>query len=230
MLWILIATLGGQGAGAGPAGLCEVAAARAAQQTGVPEPVLRAIALTETGRSLAGAMRPWPWTTHAADEGRWFDSRAAAEAHVRDLRAGGLRSIDIGCFQINFRWHGDAFASPEAMFDPDANALHAARFLASLQSELGSWEAAAGAYHSRTPALAARYTARFRRHLAALDGSVPHADPPSQARSRPPGPLLHAAASPLTGRGAGASAALGSLVPDAAPRGRLINAGARALQ
>jgi len=221
MLWPLGSAL------ADPAGLCDTAAAEAAAATGVPVLVLQAIALTESGLRRGDRMRPWPWTTNVEGQGRWFDSRAAAAAHVRDQIALGHNGIDIGCFQINHRWHGEAFASPEAMLDPGANALYAARFLAGLHAEFGSWEAAAGAYHSRTPAHAERYTERFRAHLAALQ-SAPE---PAGARTdvaaastralRPSGyPLLQA----------GAPAAPGSVVPLGAARGSLIATGARALQ
>lgn len=215
---VAFATIPGPPAGADPAGLCDAAALRASEATGVPLQVLQAIALTESGRSRGGRMRPWPWTINIAGEGRWFDSRAEAESHVRAQHEAGRRVIDIGCFQVNYRWHGAAFASAEAMFDPAENALYAARFLAGLEAELGSWEAAAGAYHSRTPALAERYRARFRTHLAALDDApLPTADLPRQTTAYP---LLQA----------GAPAGLGSLVPLGAARGSLIVAEAGALR
>ncbi|MGB3148827.1 MAG: transglycosylase SLT domain-containing protein, partial [Paracoccaceae bacterium] len=69
-------------------------------------------------------------------------------------------------------WHGENFQSVAHMFDPTANATYAARFLRDLYAEKGSWEAAAGAYHSRTPAYAERYAARFvrfRQDMVAAD-------------------------------------------------------------
>ena len=56
--------------------------------------------------------------------------------------------------QINYRWHGHAFPSLEAMFDPEWTATYAAQFLRTLYEERGDWSAAAGAYHSLTPELA----------------------------------------------------------------------------
>jgi hypothetical protein len=47
------------------------------------------------------------------------------------------------------------------MLNPIKNAEYAADFLASLHTELGSWEAAAGAYHSRTPKYADPYREKF---------------------------------------------------------------------
>lgn len=158
---------------AGSAQLCDQAGARAARDTGVPFEVLRAISLTETGRKRDGQLQPWPWTVNMEGKGTWFDDRDTALAYVRKHHAGGARSYDVGCFQINYRWHGNAFASVEEMFDPYSNALYAAQFLKRLYAETGSWAKSAGAYHSRTPKYADRYKARFERILARLSGEAP---------------------------------------------------------
>ena len=84
--------------------------------------------------------------------GLWFETEDAARAYVYEHFKRGARSFDVGCFQINYKWHHEAFASIEQMFDPMANALYAARFLGALKAEKGSWVEAAGAYHSRNPA------------------------------------------------------------------------------
>jgi hypothetical protein len=148
--------------------LCEDAAARASAASGVPVSVLRAIALTETGRTKHGSFRPWPWTVNMEGRGAWFDSYEEARDYVARHHAQGARSYDVGCFQINYRWHGQHFRSVEEMFDPDANAAYAARFLSELYAELGDWSRAAGAYHSRTPSFAGRYRERFDRIRARL--------------------------------------------------------------
>jgi soluble lytic murein transglycosylase-like protein len=86
----------------------------------------------------------------------------------RGNHARGARSYDVGCFQINYRWHGQHFASLDQMFDPDANAAYAARFLSELYAEFGDWSRAAGAYHSRTPVLSPRSTASVSTAFAAV--------------------------------------------------------------
>ena len=146
--------------------LCERAARDASDRIGVPLEVLRAITLTETGRKMSGAVKPWPWTVNMEGAGHWFDTRDAAKAFVFKRFKEGARSFDVGCFQVNYKWHGQAFASIEDMFDPLQNALYAASFLKSLREELGDWRSAAGAYHSRTPEYAKRYVARFDEFLA----------------------------------------------------------------
>jgi len=187
---------------------CALAAQEAARVTGVPLDVLMAITLTETGRRQGGALRPWPWTVNMEGEGRWFATREAALAYVRARQAAGARSFDIGCFQLNHKWHGRAFASFEDMFDPVQNATYAARFLKRLHARKGNWELAAAAYHSATPVYAERYRKRFARILAGLQGAgtAPAAAPETAAAPSQGG------AYPLLWRAARARATGGSLV------------------
>lgn len=176
--------------------LCTDAAKRAAARTGVPEELLLAIALAESGRKRDGHLRPWPWALNVAGRGYWPESRDAARHHLRRALAGAPGHVDIGCFQINLHWHGDAFAGPEAMLDPDANALHAARFLARLHAETGDWETAAGLYHSRSPGRAAAYRARVL-SLRTAPGAAPRRGAPPFAA--PPAGPPRAASAPTTG-------------------------------
>lgn len=148
--------------------ICDQAAVYAAQKTGVPISVLQAISLTETGRKRGGEMRPWPWTVNMEGKGIWFDSEDDARAYVYKNYKRGARSFDVGCFQINYKWHGQKFASIEEMFEPNPNALYAANFLLKLYREKGDWSGAAGAYHSRTQKYAEKYEKRFNEFRTAL--------------------------------------------------------------
>ncbi len=152
------------------ANICYGAIDRASRQMSVPADVMLAISLTETGRKMSGEYRPWPWTVNMEGKGFWFDTRAEALAFVKKRHAQGARSFDVGCFQINYKWHGQHFRSIEDMFDPQINATYAAKFLGELFREMGSWSRAAGAYHSRTPEYATRYAARFDRYRARISG------------------------------------------------------------
>ena len=225
--------------------LCEEAAARASASSGVPLSVLRAIALTETGRTREGTFRPWPWTVNMEGKGTWFDSFDEARAYVAQHHARGARSYDVGCFQINYRWHGQHFASLDQMFDPDANAAYAARFLSELYAELGDWSRAAGAYHSRTPYFAGKYRTRFDRIrgrlLAASGGAEAEVAVARAEQGAAPGPAAEPAVAPGPAReveirdnrfpllvATGAGRGLASLVPlEIAVSGRLIDGEAR---
>jgi hypothetical protein len=189
--------------------LCADAAVRAASQTGVPYDVLLAVSVVETG--LDG--RPWPWTVNLGGEGHWLETAEDAETLVYEALAQGRTNIDIGCFQLNHRWHGHAFASVADMLSPEANALYAAEYLSEHHGQTGDWAAAAAAYHSSTPEHAERYQARFESAWANLAGQGPE----SATLNVPPDrlnlfPLL----------AAGQSGSPGSLVPDTAVGRRLI--------
>jgi len=114
----------------------------------------------------------WPWAVNAAGEGRIFENRDAAMAWVRERQAAGVQSIDVGCMQINLRWHPGAFASLEEGFDPVINIDYAARFLAGLYAETGDWMRAGGAYHSRTPEKAGIYLSSLRRNVAVANDRI----------------------------------------------------------
>jgi len=163
--------------------LCDAAGGRAAEITGVPATVLLAISRVETGRTIGGVLSPWPWAVNQAGSGSFFKSKSDAMDHVSLAMGNGETNIDIGCFQINMRWHGTQFTSLEAMFDPAENALYAARFLLQLYQEFGSWDDAIGAYHSRQSGAATAYLARV---SALMDTKMQVAAPsvPLQTASR----------------------------------------------
>lgn len=147
---------------------CEAAAVVAGRTAGIPERVLPAMALIESGRRGGdGRMHPWPWSINVEGADHVYASRAEAVAAVRGYLAAGIRSIDIGCLQVNLMHHPNAFASLEQAFDPMENALYAASFLRDLHGQSGSWAKAIGEYHSATPALGETYR---RMVMAALGG------------------------------------------------------------
>lgn len=147
-------------AGTGDDRACEVAAHAAAEATRVPEPLLRAVTLAETGLARHGRMTSWPWTLNVAGQGYWFATRGEAEQFLEAALADGARNADIGCFQISHLWHGNSFPTVAAMLDPDGNALHAARYLSDLKKRHGTWDAAVAAYHSSRPEAGRRYLLR----------------------------------------------------------------------
>ncbi len=146
---------------AGDETVCQVAIAGAARRLAVPHRVLGSIALVESGRPIGNRLVPWPWSINVGGVGRTFASKEEAIAAVRDLRASGIRSIDVGCMQINLAAHPQAFDSLETAFDPVSNADYAARFLQSLFQQTGQIATAITAYHSQTPQFAADYARRI---------------------------------------------------------------------
>ncbi|MCV3766253.1 transglycosylase SLT domain-containing protein [Rhizobium sp. TRM95796] len=125
-------------------GLCEREISRAAARYGVPEGILYSVGLTETGRK--GSLQPWALNI----EGKAVFARSPDEAleAFRDARARGAELIDLGCMQINQRYHGDQFSSLDAMLDPEKNVDYAARFLAQLHAKHVTWTMAVARYHA----------------------------------------------------------------------------------
>lgn len=179
--------------------LCDAAAAIAAQDSGVPLAILRSVTRVETGRGLQGGIEPWPWTLNRGGDGTWHDNADTALAAAQGAIAAGHRNLDLGCFQINHHWHGDAFSGLADMLDPVANARYAAHFLRDLHNEFGDWEAAVGAFHSRNPTRANRYLARYRDVFAALGdtGDSPVSSRAARTGPGPPMPLSMQARQPL---------------------------------
>lgn len=144
-----------------PFALCRAAIIAAEQAARVPERLMSAIGLVESGRrDVAGQAGAWPWTINAEGAGQYFGTKAEAVAAVQALQARGIRSIDVGCMQVNLHHHPAAFASLDDAFDPAINARYAARFLNQLLTQTGSWPRAVAGYHSMTPELGEGYAAK----------------------------------------------------------------------
>lgn len=190
-------------ADAAPALACRAAIAAAERAQGIPHGLLQAIGLVETGRRVTGqsGALPWPWSVDFDGTGRFFATKAAAIAAVRSARAGGMRSIDVGCLQVNLMHHPNAFASLAQAFDPVANAAWAAGFLRRLFGQTHDWGQAAAAYHSQTPALAGPYRARVMQAWAGLGGPAEAAPAPDVAAIAPFAPLVPMALAPPPARG-----------------------------
>ena len=150
---------------------CAPAIAAAERERGTAPGLLGAIGLVESGRvdPRTHIRAVWPWTVNAEGLGTYYPGKAEAIRAVRLLQARGVVSIDVGCMQVNLAAHPGAFSDLDQAFDPAANARYAARFLSTLYGRLGTWPAAAAAYHSLTPALGAQYG----RLVAAVWGGAP---------------------------------------------------------
>lgn len=163
-------TLAAQG---GATGICIREILAAQQRHGIPDNLLLAIGLQEAGTRRGGHFTVWPYAVNAAGEGRLFDSRNAALDWIAERQAAGIRSIDVGCMQINMRWHPDAFDSPAQGFDPRVNVDYAARFLKRLHRRTGSWMQAAGSYHSFEPEFRDTYLDRLQKNISAANARLP---------------------------------------------------------
>ena len=148
----------------------------AAQQAGVPSPVLYAVALQESGARLRGRLIPWPWTLNVAGTPQRYATRAEACAGLRRaLARTPANRIDAGLRQVNLGYHSHRYTHPCELLDPYRNLAIAAEILREQHTPGEDWLLAIGRYHRPAGgAPAARYRRSVHRHLTrVLDPGVP---------------------------------------------------------
>ena len=137
----------------GDATVCRETIGHAERLKGIPAHLMQSVAIAESGRydQAHKAVLAWPWTINAEGEGKYFPTKQAAIAEVKRLQAAGVKSIDVGCMQINLVHHAKAFASLEQAFDPGHNVAYGAEFLRDRYEATKSWNSAVAHYHSQNP-------------------------------------------------------------------------------
>jgi soluble lytic murein transglycosylase-like protein len=116
----------------------------------IPLDTLHSISLKESGKahSKHKIKVVWPWSVNVEGKGYFFNSKQEAMVFVREQMLNGKENIDIGCMQINLKYHPNAFTSLNQAFDPKRNIDYGARFLKSKYNQLGDWHKAIASYHS----------------------------------------------------------------------------------
>ena len=155
----------------------------AAQQAGVPSPVLYAVALQESGARLRGRLIPWPWTLNVAGTPQRYATRAGACAGIRQALARvPANRIDAGLGQVNLGYHAQRYEHPCELLDPYRNLAIAAEILQEQHTPGEDWLIAIGRYHRPAGgAPAARYRRSVHQHLTRVLGpgaSLPSARSP----------------------------------------------------
>ncbi len=144
--------------------VCSAAAKQAGTEYGVNFDLLQTIAVVESGKwdNLQNRFVAWPWTVNINGKGHYFTSKEEAVKAVKEAQAKGIKSIDVGCMQVNMKFHGKAFSSVEDALDPLKNVQYSAKFLRTLYSSSGrDWKRAARRYHSGNPKEGQLYTDRL---------------------------------------------------------------------
>jgi hypothetical protein len=189
-MWLGVAAIltSGQALALDDASICGAETARQEKLQNIPDKLLHAISLVESGRwdPDRKASFAWPWTIMAEGEGRFLPTKAAAIAEVKKLQARGVRNIDVGCMQVNLLAHDGAFRTLDEAFDPASNVGYAARFLMGLYDSTQNWATAGAYYHSQTPALAAEYKTKLISTWTAAKGRKDDRLEIAMTENRPP--------------------------------------------
>ena len=139
----------------------------------IPQDTLYAISLRETQKAHSkhrvGIVWPWTITVNPSGKGYHFKTISEAIKFAKETVAKGKGSIDVGCMQINLKYHPDAFNSIEEAFSPQRNVAYGARFLKEKHTQHGNWQKAIGSYHSSTPDKASSYHAMVKKTSNTMD-------------------------------------------------------------
>ena len=117
---------------------------RAANAENIPLSVLYSVGLTETGQR--GRLQPYAMNIDGPAS--WRPACPRPCACSRPAKGRGAKFIDIGCMQINHRFHAEHFESLEAMSDARRNVAYAAHFLKELRAREPSWTLAVARYNA----------------------------------------------------------------------------------
>ena len=131
--------------------LCENTIESIELQTDTPKGLLLSIGKAEAIRKINNKYIIWPWTINHAGKSMFFDTKKQMRNYVfKNLKRNDL-NMDVGCMQINIKWHKNNFKKISDMFEVNPNISYAASFLQQLKNKHGSWDNAIKHYHSSDP-------------------------------------------------------------------------------
>jgi hypothetical protein len=132
--------------------VCEKIIKNIESLTGIPEGLLLGIGKTEAGRIIdKKELRVWPWTVNHAGKSLFFDNKKQMKNYVLKHLTKGDNNLDVGCMQVNLKWHKHNFKKVNDMISPEPNISYAASFLVQLKNKYGNWNEAIKNYHSSDP-------------------------------------------------------------------------------
>ena len=127
----------------------------------LPNKLLTSISLVESGVIEGNIVNPWPWALNVNGKSKYFDNKKDTLSFLKENLQKN-RNIDIGCMQINYKFHGHNFKNLDHILNPEENVKYAAEFLKKLFKRHKSWNEAISRYHSSEPSRKKRYLKKVR--------------------------------------------------------------------
>ena len=115
----------------------------------LPNKLLTSIALVESGIKKR-EFKSWPWTLNVSGKSMYFDNKLETIEYLKS-NINLKKSIDVGCMQINTKYHLKNFKDLSHLVEPEENVKYAAIFLLKLYKKHKSWNEAVSRYHSSIP-------------------------------------------------------------------------------
>jgi soluble lytic murein transglycosylase-like protein len=119
-----------------------------ARRFAVPPAVLYGIALQESAMLFGAWSLPWPWTLNVQGAPKRYATYPESVAAMRGFIASGIRNVDAGLMQVNWRFHSDKLIDPARALDPYPNIAVGAHILRGHFDATRDWPRAVGRYHS----------------------------------------------------------------------------------
>ena len=130
---------------------CELIIKKIESLTDIPSGLLLGIGKVESGRIKNDEIVIWPWTINHAGKSLFFDNKTQMKRYISKHVNKGDNNLDVGCMQINLKWHKHNFKDIKDMIAIEPNVSYAASFLIQLKGKHGTWEKAVKHYHSSDP-------------------------------------------------------------------------------
>ncbi len=119
------------------------------KERSVPSDVFYALALSESATLMNdGKVRPWPYSLNYLGETEVFPNYKTYVLALRDKLYRGETAVDVGYYQVNWRWHKQRVSSIGHLAHPVVNARVAADILKEQYAVHADWSKAAGRYHN----------------------------------------------------------------------------------
>lgn len=133
----------------------------------LPQKILTALGRQESGKWDYTLKKhiPWPWAMNVGGKGYYFSSKTEALVNIRKIKRRNVESYDVGCMQINMKYHGHAFQDITQALNPQDNVAYAAKLLRQLYDKKGSWRGAIAAYHAGPQGLKSRRGREYARSI-----------------------------------------------------------------
>jgi hypothetical protein len=133
----------------------------AAARAQVPARLLYGIALQESAMLWGEKVLPWLWTLNVqGTPHRYATYKDSVRALNHVVHVRGVRNVDCGPMQVNWRWHSDQLGSVSAAMDARHNLAVGASILARHFRETKDWFIATGRYHNEADRSRAQQYAR----------------------------------------------------------------------
>lgn len=140
---------------------CQVYTEKYNKKYRLPNKLLTSISLVESGVIEGDSVNPWPWALNVNGKSKYFDNKKDTLSFLKESLQKS-RNIDVGCMQINYKFHGHNFKNLDHILNPEENVKYAAEFLKKLFKRHKSWNEAISRYHSSEPSRKKRYLKKVR--------------------------------------------------------------------